>query len=271
MKLSIQNGTFYYRPHKPVLQNINMEVLQGDIVSILGPNGVGKTTLLKCLLGIEKWKSGNTFCDNQNLNTFSTNTFFQKVAYVPQARSQSFPYTVFETVLLGRSAYLNIFQTPTKKDEQIALQAIDMCGITHLKDANTNEISGGELQLCMIARALCTKPEIIVLDEAETGLDYANQLIVLQLLEKLNQQQHISVIFNTHYPSHALDLSNKSLLLQEDGKSLFGKTKDVLTTSNLSDTFHVNIVDCDTIVKGKTYHSLIPVSLRSVKNEGDSR
>lgn len=265
MKLEVSNGTFYYKKDKPVIQNVNLDVQQGDIVSVLGPNGIGKTTLLKCLLGFEKWKQGHTFFDGKDIQTIPSQLFFQKVAYVPQARYQAFPYTVFETVLLGRSAYLSMFETPHKEDEAKAYEAIKMCGISHLIDCHTNEISGGELQLCLIARALCTNPEMIVLDEVETGLDYANQMIVLNLLQDLVKKNNIAVIFNTHYPNHALDISNKSLLLQEKEKSLFGKTEEILTIHNLSNTFHVNIIDCDTIVEGKTYHSLIPVSLRREK------
>ncbi len=259
MIFSVRNGSFYYRENQPVLQNINFGIEQGEILSILGANGIGKTTLLKCMLGFMEWKEGDTYFENKTLKSISNKMFFQKVAYVPQSHNVSFPCSVYETVLLGRSSYLGIFDQPSKKDKEKALHAIELCGIKHLITRNINEISGGEQQLCYIARALCSEPSIIILDEAETGLDYANQMIVLSLLKKLSKENNITVIFNTHYPDHALEISDKTLLLLKDGNSLFGSTKHIITEENLSNTFGVNIKILENEVNGKIYHSLIPI------------
>ena len=161
--------------------------------------------------------------------------------------------------MLGRSSYLGIFDQPSKKDKERAYQAIELCGIKHLTNRNINEISGGEQQLCYIARALCSDPSMIILDEAETGLDYANQMVVLSLLKKLSKENKITVIFNTHYPDHALEISDKTLLLLKDGNSLFGPTKQIITEENLSKTFGVNIKIVENEVNDKIYHSLIPI------------
>ncbi len=257
MIFSVKNGTFYYRENKPVLHNIDFGIEEGEILSILGANGIGKTTLLKCMLGFIEWKEGDTYFEEQPLKSISHKTFFQKVSYVPQSHNVSFPCSVYETVLLGRSSYLGIFDQPSKKDKDRAYQAIELCGIRHLMNCNINEISGGEQQLCYIARALCSDPSIIILDEAETGLDYANQMIVLSLLKKLSKENKITVIFNTHYPDHALEISDKTLLLLKDGNSLFGATKQIITEENLSNTFGVNIKILENEVNGKIYHSLI--------------
>lgn len=259
MIFSVRNGTFYYHENQPVLQNIDFQIEQGDIVSILGANGIGKTTLLKCLLGFMEWKEGDTYFEGRPLKSISKKDFFQKVSYVPQSHNMYFPCTVYETVLLGRSSYLGVFDQPSKKDKEKAYQAIELCGIQHLTNRNINEISGGEQQLCYIARALCSDPSIIILDEAETGLDYANQMIVLSLLKKLSKDNKITVIFNTHYPDHALEISDKTLLLLKDGNSLFGSTKQIITEENLSNTFGVNIKILENKVNGKIYHSLIPM------------
>lgn len=262
MNIKIQNGTFSYDKNTKLLNNINLEIKQGDIVSILGPNGVGKTTFLKCLLSFEKWDKGNTLIDEKDISSYNQKQLFQNISYVPQAKVTTFSYTVFETVLLGRSSYLSMFETPKDIDKQKALEAIQLCGIDHLKDKYTNQISGGELQLVFIARALCSNPQIIVLDEAETGLDYSNQLKILTLLKKLSKENNITVIFNTHYPEHALDISDKSLLLNNDGSYLFGETKDIITEKNLSETFGVDVIMLDKNVDGNNYHALIATKER---------
>ena len=135
--------------------------------------------------------------------------------------------------------------------------------IEHLKEQNINEISGGELQLVYIARALCSHPKVLILDEAETGLDMANQIVVLDLLKRLSKEKGLMIIFNTHYPQHALDIADQTLLLSKEGTSLFGNTDQILTEENLSRVFHVPVIQLEKKMNGKTYHSLIAVS----KNE----
>lgn len=259
MKFEVKNGSFSYESENIILKDISFSIQQGEIISILGPNGAGKTTLLKCLLGFQHWQKGATYIDEVNVNDIPTKQLFQKISYVPQIHAQAFPYTVYETVLLGRSPYLNSFEVPHKLDEEKALEAIRECGIEHLKDKHTNEISGGEFQLTLIARALCSDPEMIILDEPETGLDYANQRRVLNLLEKLSKKQNKTIIFNTHYPDHALELSNRTLLLNKDGSAQFEDTKTLLTSTKLSNTFGVNVIMLDKMINGKMYHALIPV------------
>lgn len=262
MIFEVKNGSFAYHLQIPVLQNISFGINQGDILAILGGNGAGKTTLLKCMLGFLKWQKGESYFEEHPQQSIKNTTFFQKVAYVPQAHAQTFPCSVKETVLMGRSAYLGMFASPDSQDEQYAMEAMKMCGILDLQDANINEISGGQMQLAYIARALCTNPEVIVLDEAETGLDYANQQIILHLLKQLAEKKGKTVIFNTHYPDHALRIANKTLLLQKDGTALFGNTSEILNEDNLKKTFGIDISMKEIEINGQIYHSLIPLEKR---------
>lgn len=259
MIFEVKNGSFAYDAQHPVLKDISFGIEKGEILSILGSNGIGKTTLLKCMLGFLQWDSGDTWFENKPRNQYKENEFWKKVAYVPQSHFQPFPCSVKDTVLMGRSAYLHLFSMPTKQDEQIAQEAMELCGITHIQDANINEISGGQMQLAYIARALCTKPEVMVLDEAETGLDYANQQIVLQLLKKLAKQNNLTVIFNTHYPDHALDIADKTLLLLQDKTAITGNTMDILTEENCKKTFGIDIHLLKCKIQGEVYHTLIPL------------
>lgn len=258
MKFEVKNGSFSYRKDCPVLKNVSFTVEQGEILSILGCNGAGKTTLLKCMLGFLKWNTGDTFADERTLESVSASSFWRKVSYVPQSHFSSFPCTVEETVLMGRTPYLSIFSSPGKKDEEKAVEAMKMCGILNLRNENINEISGGQRQLAYIARALCTEPMMIVLDEPETGLDYANQLIVMDLMCKLSEEKKITVIFNTHYPDHALDISDKALLFMKDGSYLFGNTEKIVNEENLGRAFGTGICMNAREIEGRTYHSLIP-------------
>lgn len=261
MKFEVKDGCFSYLKENIVLENVSFAVEEGQVVSILGPNGGGKTTLLKCMLGFLKFASGSVMCDGIRQTDMKQNEFWQKVAYVPQAHTQTFPYLVKETVLLGRSPYLNMFQIPSKHDHEIAEDAMKRAGILHLADKSCAEISGGELQLVLIARALASRPEILVMDEPETGLDFRNQLLVLNMIKKLSKEEHLSVIFNTHYPEHALEVSDHTLLLKKNGRSMFGETKEILNEKNMCDAFGVNIKIVEEDIDGRMHSTILPVSL----------
>ncbi|MCH3962627.1 MAG: ABC transporter ATP-binding protein [Solobacterium sp.] len=261
MNFSVKEGCFSYSENKEVLDHVSFQIHSGEILSILGPNGGGKTTLLKCMLGFLKFTSGYAEYDGHDLSAIKQTEFWQKAAYVPQAKSQTFPYLVKETVLLGRSPYLNLFQMPNAEDKRIAQKAMERTGITALAEKSCAEISGGELQLVLIARALAAQPELLVMDEPETGLDFRNQLLVLEMIEKLSKEDGISVIFNTHYPEHALEVSDHTLLLMKNGKSIFGETKKILNEQNMSEAFGVKIKIIEEEINGRKHSTILPVSL----------
>ena len=265
MKIETDDVSFSYGKEKTVFEHVSMIAQQGHVISILGPNGAGKTTFLRCLLGFRKWDSGEERIDGIPRKEYRNSDFWKKAAYVPQAKSQAFPYTVEETVLLGRSAYLNLFQMPHRQDYEMAEKAMNLAGISALKDHNCNEISGGELQLTLIARALAGDPEVLIMDEPETGLDFRNQLVVLNLIQKLSRENGLTVIFNTHYPEHALEISDETLLIRKGKGSLFGKTEEILNESNMSDAFDVNIAVMKEKIGDHDHVSVIPVSLRNEK------
>ncbi|MGN1023198.1 MAG: ABC transporter ATP-binding protein [Lachnospiraceae bacterium] len=266
MKLELCKGSFWYHPETPVLQDVSFVLEQGQIMSILGSNGVGKTTLLKCLLGLQRWKRGSVYIDGQERESLGSAAFWQKVAYVPQARSQSFSYTVEETVLMGRGPYLRLFEMPGKQDREIAEEAMEMAGVTRIAGKNCGEISGGELQLVLIARALASRPELLVMDEPETGLDFHNQLMVLDLIERLRNEYGRTVILNTHYPEHALQVSDRALVLLRGGESLFGTAREVITEDTLSRAFDVDVRIRSVVLdagRDGEYACVLPVRLRT--------
>ncbi len=261
MRFEVNNGSFSYPGGKKILQNVSFWAESGNVVSILGPNGVGKTTLLKCMLGFLRWNTGKTMIDGKNAQEMSAKELWQRIAYVPQAKNMVFPMSCEEMVLLGRSAWLGMFGVPGKKDKEAAEHAMELAGVCHLRKKSCAEISGGELQLVLIARALASTPSLLILDEPETGLDFRNQLIVLELIERLAKQEKISAILNTHYPEHAISISGNTLLLKRSGTNLFGPVSEVLTPSNMEETFGVEVSMREETIRGKSYYSVIPVAL----------
>lgn len=261
MRFEVQNGCFAYPRGKQILQNISFLAEGGTVVSILGPNGVGKTTLVKCMLGFLHWKQGQTLIDGKNAAAFPEKELWRQIAYVPQAKSVTFPMSCEEMVLLGRSAYLGLFAVPGRADREAAERAMELAGVTHLRKKSCSEISGGELQLVLIARALAATPRLLILDEPETGLDFRNQLIVLELIERLAREEGISAILNTHYPEHAISISANALLLKRDGTNLFGPAKEMLTPANMRETFGVEVSMREEEIRGRCYYSVIPIAI----------
>ena len=261
MSIEVISGTFSYSKDRPLLRDISFDVRKGEVLAILGPNGAGKTTLIKCLLGFNSWENGRTGIDGKDIREIKGRSLWQKISYVPQAKKPSFTYKVKEMVLLGRNPYLGDFSLPGKEDRLAADKAMETAGISHLQDRNCSEISGGELQLVMVARALAAEPEYLILDEPESGLDFRNQLIVLDLIRKLSTEQDITVILNTHYPDHALRISDKVLLLFGNGIYQFGRTRQILTDEHLKALFGVDIALWNKQLNGREYSAVIPLEI----------
>jgi iron complex transport system ATP-binding protein len=200
---SVNHAYFAYRAGQYVLQDINFRVEPGQIVAVLGPNGIGKTTLLKCMIGLLRWTEGNSTVDDTSVDRIHYRELWKKIAYVPQAKNSVSSFTTEEMVVMGRSAHIGTLRQPGAIDYEYARQAMEEVGIIHLKDKQCNEMSGGELQMVLIARALAVQPSMLVLDEPESNLDFKNQLIILETIERLSRERNISSVFNTHYPAHA--------------------------------------------------------------------
>lgn len=261
MNFEVQNASFQYKKNHPLLNHINFSIGQSEIMSILGANGVGKTTLLRCMLGMLHWTEGASFLDGIELSKLKSKEIWQKIGYVPQGKLSAFAYSVEEMVLLGRNPYIGTFRQPAKRDYEIVEECLELIGITHLKGKLCNQISGGELQMVLIARALAAKPSLLILDEPESGLDFKNQMIVLETIEKLCSGNSISAIINTHYPEHAISISDKTLLLLQDGTNLFGDTKEIVQETHMRSAFGVDVFMKEIEIPGKTYTCVVPVQI----------
>ncbi|NSW95627.1 MAG: ABC transporter ATP-binding protein, partial [Bacteroidales bacterium] len=231
MQLEIRNGSFGYTKEQILLRDISFTLEQGKIMTILGQNGIGKTTLLKCLIGLLKWQKGQTLVDGKQ---FSSMKECDSIGYVPQAHKTVFAFTVSEMTAMGRARHVPFFGMPSKQDKQKVLDALETVGIGDIKDRLCSQLSGGQLQLVYIARALVNEPQLLIMDEPESHLDYRNQYMILNLIEKLREDRGISCIINTHYPDHALRISDCTLMLGRSGY-ICGCSDDIITEENMKE------------------------------------
>lgn len=236
--LKIEDGCFGYKGGPQILKDINIELGPGEILAVLGPNGAGKTTLLRCMMDMLHWQGGRSMLGGEDIRGMAASKLWRRMAYVPQARSAAASYTAFQTVLLGRSSRIGAFSAPSEEDMAAAERVMERLGISHLADKPCHAISGGELQMVLIARAMAAEPELLVLDEPESNLDFKNQLIVLDTMTAL-AAEGVACVFNTHYPAHALQRAGRSLMLSKEGWSIFGDTTSVVTEDNIRRAFGV--------------------------------
>ncbi len=215
--LEIKNVSCGYGK-KEIVHDISFTVGRGQVVCILGPNGCGKTTLLKSILGILHPFSGTIVLEGRNISRMRESELGQALGYIPQAHTPPFPFTVLDVVLMGRTPHLSTLSLPKRQDKEIALAALNELNIAYLKDEKYTRISGGERQLVLIARALAQQPQMLVMDEPTSSLDFGNQYNVLEKISLLSRKG-MCILMVTHNPDHALLCANK-VVMMKDGKML---------------------------------------------------
>lgn len=239
MKLAAQNLGFGYRDHR-VGSDVTLELAAGEVLCLLGPNGSGKTTLFKTLLGLLPPQSGTVLIEGRDASTLERDAIARQISYVPQAHGAFFPYTVRETVLMGRTAHLGLFSVPSARDYAAAAAAIERMGITHLADAIYTQISGGERQLALIARALAQEACVVIMDEPTANLDFGNQVRVLERIRAL-AGEGIGVLLSTHDPDHAFLCADRVAMLHQGVLMSCGVASDVMTAENLRQLYGVEV------------------------------
>jgi len=239
MKLAAQNLGFGYRDHR-VGSNVTLELMSGEVLCLLGPNGSGKTTLFKTLLGLLPPQSGAVLMEGRDAGTLARDAIARQISYVPQAHGAFFPYTVRETVLMGRTAHLGLFSAPSARDHAVATTAIERMGIAHLGESIYTQISGGERQLALIARALAQEARVVIMDEPTANLDFGNQVRVLERIRAL-AGEGIGVLLSTHDPDHAFLCADRVAMLHEGRLMACGAPAEVMTAENLRRLYGVEI------------------------------
>jgi iron complex transport system ATP-binding protein len=213
---------------KPILRNYSLSVEKGGVLAILGANGVGKTTLLNCIVGLRAPSSGSASSRG-------------RIGFVPQLFHSTFAFSVLDIVLMGRARHIRLFGAPRAADYRIAERSLERMKVGHLRDRPFNELSGGQRQLVMIAQALSSECEILILDEPCSALDYKNQSIVIDILRDLNSNMGLTIVFSTHAPQHGLEAATHVLLMKDADRYEHGPVEKVLTAENLSTLYDVAI------------------------------
>jgi iron complex transport system ATP-binding protein len=239
VKLEAHDLAFGYRGH-PVGRNASLALGAGEIVCLLGPNGGGKTTLFRTLLGLLPAQGGQVLLDGADLRTLPRREVAKRIGYVPQAHTGYFPFTVRDVVLMGRTAHLAPFSGPSRRDRELADEAIEHLGLGRLAGAVYTRISGGERQLALIARALAQAAPLLVMDEPTASLDFGNQVRVLAQIAAL-ARAGIGVLLSTHDPDQAFQCADRVALLRGGELVADGRPDDVLTPESLRALYGVEV------------------------------
>jgi iron complex transport system ATP-binding protein len=237
MILTIQ-GIRFHHPGRPVLEEASFAVEKGEVLAILGTNGTGKTTLLKCLNRILTPAAGTVLIKGEPISALSRNALAQKMGYVEQQRSGS-RATVFNTVLLGRKPYIR--WDITQNDMEIASQALETLGLSEFALRYLDELSGGELQKVVIARALAQEPEILLMDEPTSSLDLKNQIEVVNLIRQISRERGIAAVVAMHDLNLALRFADRFILLKD--KTIYAAGgSEVMTPENIESVYAVPVM-----------------------------
>ncbi len=239
MRLEARALSFGY-PERPVGRDATITVEPGEILCLLGPNGCGKTTLFKTLLGLLPAQGGEVRIGGALLSGLKRPDIARRIGYVPQAQGVAFPYTALDLVLMGRVAHRGVFSGPTTDDRERALGALSALGITDLGQRDVTTLSGGQRQLVMIARAVAQAAPLIVMDEPTASLDFGNQVVVLRQIKRL-AESGTGVILSTHDPDHAFAIADRVILMRDGQQIAGGKPTAVLDDENLLAVYGVAV------------------------------
>lgn len=239
MSVEVEHLSVSYGSHK-VLSNVSFFASPGDCLAVLGPNGVGKSTLFRCILGFLKAQNGRVLIGGKPIDSVSRAEMARLIAYIPQSAFPAFNYTVLDTVLMGTTNRLSTFQGPKDEDVDRAMEILEELGISHLWDRGCGKISGGERQLALLARALIQDARVLIMDEPTANLDYGNRFRVMERIGALRKGGY-TIIFSTHEPNQAFQYATKVLALKDGAILTLGEPEAVLTEETLAALYGIGV------------------------------
>ena len=261
--LQVKNLEFYYRPGRPVLHDVSFQLDKGEILCLLGPNGTGKTTLLNCLLGLRRQKRGTILLDGKDLSQLRIRERSKLMAYVPQSTGLAFSYEVWEVVMMGRVAHLNPGAAHTARDREIVMQALELLHVEHLANRRFPELSGGERQMVLVARAIVQQAKYLILDEPTANLDYSNQIRILRAIRSLAKEGY-GVLMTSHYPDHAFLACSHTLLMRDGYPMCSGTPQETVTSESLTRLYGTPVA----VSEAPAFDGMFKVCIPRMETEG---
>ncbi len=237
--LEVRNVSFSYGEHQ-VLNDVSFKVDAGKLVSVLGPNGVGKSTLFRCMLGLLKTYDGSITVDGKETRNMGARELAHHVAYVPQSHYPAFNYTVLDMVLMGTSSRTSPFSPPRGKEITAAMEALERMGMAEFAHRDYTHISGGERQMVLIARALAQHAKVLMMDEPTANLDYGNQMRVMEQVRKLTGEGY-TILQSTHNPDQAYLFSHQILAVQNGQIIADGSPNEVMDADLIRALYGINV------------------------------
>ncbi len=259
MKIRLDNIQFSYSKDNPALNGVSFEIDPGECTALIGPNASGKSTILKCIIGILK-PNGKIYFDDKKHTELRRDDLIKQVAFMPQDNASSALMTVYEVVLLGRLQSLT--WKVSKRDHQITERVMNEIGISHLASRHLNELSGGQRQLVSFAQTLTREPSVLLLDEPTNSLDLQHELEILEIVTKITKEKGIATLITLHDLSLSARFADKLIVLKEGKIVAKGKPENVLTETLIRDVYCVNAK----ILKEEGFIQVLPIS--SQKNSG---
>lgn len=233
-----------YEKDRWIFRGVDLDLTRGQVLAVLGPNARGKTTLIKCLAGVLQPTEGSVAHD-------------AVVGYVPQTIGAAASFPVFDMVLMGRARFVRAYATPGAEDRRVAAEALERIGIAHLAHRDFRALSGGERQMVLIARALATGCEAMILDEPASALDLRNQARVLQALHRL-AEEGLAIVMTTHHPDHALRIADRTMLIVGHDDVRIGATSELLTGERLSELYGLPVLTQRVRIGQGEQHIIVP-------------
>lgn len=240
MGIQVQRLSYSYEKNKPVLKDVSFELESGSFVCLLGPNGVGKSTLFKCMLGLLPGYSGKILIDGENIASLTPRQLSRRVAYIPQSTAPVFNYTVSDVVLMGTTSQASAWGSPGERELAYVQKALQTLNIEHLAPRQFMNISGGERQLVLIARALAQQAGVLFMDEPTANLDYGNQIRVLERVKELTGEGY-TIIQSTHNPEQAFLYADRVIAVKDGRVAADGAPNAAMDSELLTSLYGVNV------------------------------
>jgi len=238
--LQIDSAAFSYDGKTDIFKGLSCEISSGEIFCILGPNGTGKSTLLRALANLSPLREGVVRLDGRDIRRVKPRELARRIALIPQEVSLTFPYKVTDVVLMGRTPHLNSMARPSESDYRKALDAIALMGLESVADRPCTQLSGGQLQLVMLARAVAQEADFLLLDEPTSHLDYGRQMAALRTIKQMHKRG-VGIIMTTHDPNHAFLICDRVALMNRGGFTAVGSPDQIVTSANLRDTYGADV------------------------------